>query len=102
VRGPGGRVFRLLYAKTGGLAPADVALFEQSLRSFRPLSAAEAAEMRPARIEIVPVRPGDTVASLAGQMAVDRDPQGLFVLLNGLDRGRPLTPGDRVKIVRRG
>ena len=95
-------MFRLLYAKSGELTRSDVALFEQSLRSFRPLSAAEAAEMKPARIELVPVRAGDTVETLARQMAVDQDPRGLFVLLNGLDRGRTLTPGDRVKVIRRG
>jgi predicted Zn-dependent protease len=35
-------------------------------------------------------------------MQVDGDPAALFVLLNGLDRGRTLRPGDEVKIVRRG
>ena len=28
------------------------------------------------------------------------DPRGLFVLLNGLDRGRTLQPGDQVKVIR--
>ena len=72
------------------------------MRSFRPLSAAEAAALKPSRIKLVPVRAGDTIDSLARQMQVDREPRALFVLLNGLDRGRTLQPGDKVKIVQRG
>ena len=56
--------------------------------------------MRPLRIELVTVRAGDTVESFARQMEVVEDPRGLFVLLNGLDRGRTLEPGDRVKLIR--
>ncbi len=102
VRWPDGRVFRLLYAKSGGLARSDVALFEQSLRSLRTLSAAEAAALKPARMKLVPVRAGDTVDSFARRMAAGPDPRGLFVLLNGLDRGRALTPGDQVKLIEGG
>ena len=102
IRGQDGRVYRFLFADTGGLGNGDVAAFEQSLRSFRPLSAAEAATLRPSRIQLVPVRAGDTVDTFVRQMQVDGDPGALFVLLNGLDRGRTLRPGDQVKIVRRG
>ena len=102
IRGQDGRVYRRLFADTRGLDNGDVAAFEQSLRSFRPLTAAEAASLRPSRIELVPVRAGDTVDTFVRQMQVDGDPGALFVLLNGLDRGRTLRPGDQVKIVRRG
>ena len=102
VRWPDGRVFRLLYAKRGDLARSDVAVFEQSLRSLRALSAAEAAALKPARLILVPVRAGDTVDSFARRMAGGPDPRGLFVLLNGLDRGRALTPGDQVKLIEGG
>jgi predicted Zn-dependent protease len=102
VGGPGGQVYRFVFAKGGNLDRGDVAAFEQSLRSFRTLTTAEAAELRPLRIEIVTVRPGDTIDTLARRMEVDEDPRGRFVLLNGLDRGRSLEPGGRVKILRRG
>lgn len=102
VRSADGRVYRFLHAKAGQLTRADVAAFEESLRSFRNLSAAEAASVRPLRIRVVTVGAGDTVESLARQMEVEEDPRGLFELLNGLDRGRTLEPGDRVKVIRRG
>ena len=102
LRGQDGRVYRFVYADTNGLDRGDVATFEQSLRSFRPLAAAEAAQLRPWRLKLATVRAGDTVDSLAQQMQYDRDPRALFVLLNGLDRGRTLQPGDRVKLVVRG
>jgi predicted Zn-dependent protease len=102
VRGADGNVYRFLYAKSAQLTRADVAAFEQSLRSFRPLSAAEAAKLQPTRVRLVTVKPGDTIDTFTRQMDVDQDPRGLFVLLNGLDRGRSLEPGDQVKVLRRG
>jgi predicted Zn-dependent protease len=102
VRAADGKVYRLLYVRTGNLTRTDVAAFEESLRSFRGLTASEAAALRPLRIEIVPVGPGDTAASLARRMEVDGDAQALFELLNGLDRGRTLEPGTKVKVIRRG
>ena len=56
--------------------------------------------MRPARIASCRCGPA-TRSTARARMEVDEDPRGLFVLLNGLDRGRELQPGDRVKIVRR-
>ena len=99
--GKGGTAYRFIFADARGLDRAGVAAFEASLRSLRPLAAAEAAALRPLRLHVVPVRAGDTVESFARQMQGVPDPRGLFVLLNGLDRGRELRPGDRVKIVRR-
>ena len=101
VRGQGSTVYRFLFADTGGFDRGDVATFEQSLRSFRTLSAAEVAQLRPMRLRVVPVQAGDTVDSFARRMQVPQgtDPRALFVLLNGLDRGRELRPGDQVKIV---
>ena len=100
-RGQGSSVYRFLFADTGGLDRGEVAAFEQSLRSFRTLSAAEVAQLRPMRLRVVPVQAGDSVDSFARRMQVTQgtDPRALFVLLNGLDRGRELRPGDQVKIV---
>jgi predicted Zn-dependent protease len=96
----GGKVFRFIFADRRGLERDDVAAFEGSLRSLRTLSAAEAASIRAQRVVIVPVNAGDTIDSFVRQMEGVPDPRGLFVLLNGLDRGRTLTPGDRVKVIR--
>lgn len=101
VRGDDGRVYRFLFASAGRMSRDEVRAFEDTLRSFRTLSAREAGALRPRRLDIVTVQRGDTIDSLARQMEVDEDPRGLFVLLNGLDRGRTLQPGDKVKIVKR-
>jgi predicted Zn-dependent protease len=100
VGGTGGRVYRFVFADTRGLGRDDVAAFERSLRSFRALSASEAASIRPLRLRLVPVRPGDSQDTFVSQMQGVDDPRGLFVLLNGLDRGRTLLPGDEAKIIR--
>ena len=100
VQAPANQVYRFIFADTRGLDRADVGDFEASLRSLRRLSAQEAAALVPLRVRVVPVRPGDTVATFVAQMEGVPDPRGLFTLLNGLDRGRTLRPGDRVKIIR--
>jgi predicted Zn-dependent protease len=102
VRGEDGNVYRFVFARGGNLNQSDVDAFEESLRSFRRLSAAEAAALKPLRVDLVTVQPGDTIETFARQMQVDKDPQSYFVLLNSLDRGRSLRPGDQVKVLRRG
>ncbi len=52
-------------------------------------------------MRVVPVRAGDTRASLSALNA-DAAPRALFDLLNGGKSTDPLTPGTRVKIVRLG
>jgi predicted Zn-dependent protease len=100
VRAPGDQVYRFIFADARRFDRADVADFEASLRSLRRLSAQEAAAIVPLRVRVVPVRAGDTVQTFVRQMQGVPDPAGLFALLNGLDRGRTLRPGDRVKIIR--
>jgi predicted Zn-dependent protease len=67
--------------------------------SFRTLSDAEKAQIRPLRIRVVQVGAGDNVASMAGRMVGTNRPLELFQLLNGLGPGASLSVGDRVKIV---
>ena len=94
----GDQVYRLL---TG--APRDSNQLDSVARSitgsFRVLSQAEIAALKPLRIRVLTVRPGDTVATFANQMVgVDRKLE-LFRLLNGLGPGANLSAGDKVKIV---
>ena len=100
VRAPANEVYRFIFADTRGLSRSDVGDFEASLRSLRRLSAQEAAALVPLRVRVVPVRPGDSVQTFVAQMEGVPDPRGLFTLLNGLDRGRTVRPGDRVKVIR--
>ncbi|MHC8508223.1 MAG: M48 family metalloprotease [Rhodospirillales bacterium] len=92
-------IFRFIFATP----PARTAALEEELRrttySFKNLSPEEAAAVRPMRIKVVTVRPGDTVESLAAEMPMERFKIEWFELLNAVQRGRPLIPGARVKTV---
>lgn len=94
----GDRVYRLLTA-----APLSSTSLDRVARSvggsFRSLSAAEKAALKPLRIRVVTVRPGDTVGSLSAQMVgVDRK-LDLFRVLNALPPGGGISAGDKVKII---
>lgn len=93
-----GKLYRLT-----GLAPqgsGELADMQRAAETFRPLSEAEAAALRVTRIDVVTVRPDDTVASLARQMNVGDFKEDRFRVLNALDPGEDLQPGQQVKIVR--
>jgi len=94
----GGQVYRLLTA-----APIASTALNSVARSvsgsFRVLTAAEKAALKPLRIKVVTVRPGQTMGTLAAQMdGVDRK-LDLFRVLNGLAPGASVSAGDKVKIV---
>ena len=68
--------------------------------SFRRLSEAEAAAVRPRVLRVVSVARGDTVATLARRMAYDDLQTERFLVLNGLPAGTTsLPPGRKVKLV---
>ena len=93
-----GRLYRL-----AGLAPRGSGLLDEmadAAETFRPLSEGEAEALVPTRIEVVTVRPGDTVASLAGRMSVGEFQEERFRVLNALGPGETVQPGQQVKIVR--
>jgi predicted Zn-dependent protease len=73
--------------------------FIQAMSSFRRLTPAESAKLRPLHLRIQKVRPGDTAERLAETMTgVDRR-LDLFRVLNGLEPGDPLEAGRSVKLV---
>ena len=67
--------------------------------SLRRLSASEAAAIRPRRVDVVTVKSGDTVASLARRMAYSSYQAERFQVLNRLAANSRLTPGQKVKLV---
>ncbi|MFZ4071486.1 MAG: M48 family metalloprotease [Caulobacterales bacterium] len=69
------------------------------LRSFRMLNDSEVASLRPRVVQVVDVRQGDTVQSLASRMAFKDFQVDRFAALNSLDPARPLTPGSQVKLI---
>jgi len=93
------RVYRFLF-----LTPPDQSAgFNEDYRrttfSFRRLSAAEAAALKPLRLRVIRVRAGDTPKTLARSMAVEDFALERFRVLNGLRLGEQLVPGRRVKII---
>jgi predicted Zn-dependent protease len=77
-----------------GLAP-----FASMVDSFRRISAAEAAAIRPRVIDVVTVARGDTIQSLSSRMAYRDFRVDRFLALNGLAANSPLVPGQKVKLV---
>jgi predicted Zn-dependent protease len=93
-----GQVYRLLTA-----APASSDLLEptaQAVRSsFRALSAAERGSLKPLRLRVVTVRPGDTIVSLANQMQGVDSKLDMFRLINAISAGSTVSVGSKVKII---
>ncbi|ATE65015.1 M48 family metalloprotease [Rhizorhabdus dicambivorans] len=79
-----------------GLGP-----FAAMVESVRSIPAGERIDLRPPRLKIVTVQPGDTIERLAAQMAVPEDGLAQFLLINGLEPGAALTPGTSVKLLQR-
>jgi len=77
-------------------------VFTPMFNSMRRISQAEASRVVPRRIDVVTVRPGETVASLANRMAYDNAKEQRFRVLNGLGSRDTLRAGQKVKIVVRG
>jgi len=94
----GSEVYRFIYAAKTKTAETDRA-FRESVGTFRRLTLEEIEQAKPLRIKIVTVAPGDTVEKLAIRMALIDRQMERFRVLNGLDAGDRVKPGDQVKIV---
>ena len=94
---------RSVYALVG-LAAAQVydrveTEFNEAIRSFRPLSAAEAEEIRPNRIRFYNVRAADTWQSIAQDAGQGIVPSTTLAIMNGFPVNEQPRVGDRIKIV---
>lgn len=76
--------------------------FNGMFQSMRRITQAEAGNVVPKRLQVVTVARGDTIASLASRMAYPSAQEERFRVLNALNSGATLTPGQKVKIVVRG
>lgn len=96
----GTRVYRFIFA-TASPTGAFEAGFMETVKSFRRLTPAQIADLKPLRVRIVRVAQGDTIDSLAGRMngidAALRKP--LFSVMNAVRSDADLKPGMVVKIV---
>jgi predicted Zn-dependent protease len=89
-------VYHFVMLTPGGYG---ISPFAPMVNSLRKISPAEAALIRPRVIDVVTVRSGDTVQSLAGRMAYRNYQLERFLSLNGLAPNTPLSPGQKLKIV---
>jgi predicted Zn-dependent protease len=67
--------------------------------SFRAMTAAEKASVRPLSVELVTAKAGDTVQSLASRMQVDTAKRERFLALNNLSPNARIQQGRRYKVV---
>ncbi len=80
-------------------AAGQSGVFSPMFNSMRRISASEAAAVVPRRVQVLTVRSGDTVQSLASRMAYDDAREARFRVLNGLSSSDTVSPGQKVKIV---
>lgn len=99
-------VGRQVYVLAGFAPEAE---FEQvdrvlapSLRTFRELSAREAADVRPNRLEFYTVQQGDSWQSIAQRAGQGITNAATLAIMNGREVADQPQPGDRVKIVVQG
>ena len=77
----------------------QASVFNPMYASMRRISAAEAAAVKPRHVDVVSVRAGDTVRSLASRMAYSNLQLERFLVLNGLNANSALAAGQKVKLV---
>lgn len=94
----GAQIFRFLTAVPKGSTSLD-SIANVLRSSFRKMSPQEAAALKPLRIRVITVQPGETVASLSTRMLGTNRKLELFTLINALTPTSALKAGDRVKII---
>jgi len=93
------RIYRFAFLAPMDRAETLMAAYERSARSFRKLSAADAAELEPKRLTVHPVSAGAAVATLAERMAFEELKPQRFRVLNSLAERAARYPHARVKLV---
>ena len=73
--------------------------FDAMFGSMRRLTDAQAAALKPRRLQVVTVKSGDTLQSLGSRMAYTDAPLERFLVLNGLTAGSRMSAGQKVKLV---
>ena len=87
----------MIMAAKGATDPE--AAFRRWIESLSTVSAAETQSLRPLHIQVVVAGAADTPDSLSRRMAVQDRALDRFLVLNGLEKGAGLRPGQGYKIV---
>lgn len=83
---------------TGITQAGGAAAFDSLYGSVRRISAEEASAVRPRKLVVHTVKPGDTLQSLGARMAYGEAQLERFLVLNGLTAQSQLVAGQKVKI----
>jgi predicted Zn-dependent protease len=92
-------IYRMIFLTAGADTNRLATGLRRTTYSFRTLSPAEAARLRPLVLRIVTVRPGDIVESLASRLPYSDYKVERFEVLNGISRNDRLVPGQKLKTV---
>jgi predicted Zn-dependent protease len=87
-----------------GLAPPDdlrtaKPAFESSIGSFRSLTRAQAADIKPNRVDLYTVRDGDTWESIANRTGEGTLTATTLAIMNNRDPGQQPRSGERIKVI---
>lgn len=94
----GAQIFRFLTAVPKGTQSLDpIATILRS--SFRKMSPQEAAALKPLRVRVLTVQPGENAGTFANRMMGTNRKLELFQLINAMNPTSVLTPGSKVKII---
>ena len=99
IRLDGDSIFRFAFLTLPALTERLSVLLRRTTFSFRRLTAAEAASLKPLRISIEAVDPGEDLDHFTARMALPRFQEEWFQVLNGLAPARQPRVGSLVKVV---
>ena len=83
-------------------AAGGAGVFNPMFNSMRRITAAEAGQVVPRKVEVVTAARADTVQTLSRRMAFTDAQEARFRVLNGLASNAQVVPGERYKIVVQG
>ncbi len=96
---PDGTMYRFQFISPLSSARQNDPAFVETLRSFRQLSAGEAAALKPLRVRPYRVKSGDSLAGIARRLPFDKLADERLRVLNGLKPNESLAAGRWIKIV---
>ena len=92
------QVFRFITAAPQTNTNLD-AISRQVIGSFRILTSAEIARLKPLTMRVLTVKPGQGERVMIAKMKGVENPESLFRLINGLGPGEKVSVGEKVKII---
>ncbi len=93
------RIFRFVFVAPPATMRRLAERFQRTTYSFKRLTSAQAAALKPKRLKIIAVASSDTIAKLSNRMAFDEFRQERFMTLNGIRSGERLAGQKQIKIV---